>query len=338
MKKATREQVAKLAGVSVATVSYVLNNSRSVSEKSRELVLKAVKELDYKVDMIARSMATNETKQLCIVLHDIVNPFFSEIILGFENAAIKEGYFVNICTGYKNIDEYFDNFIARRIDGVFIAALPYKFHSEKYYNLVNNGIKVVISGNIDVDVKKVSSIENDYMDGMEKSVEYLVSLGHRNIAYISGLGRTQKFDRKIEGYLEAIKKFDLPCGDSLLFDKNTSFGLSLQDGYNLTKKLLASGRPFSALIYANDLMAIGGMKALKEEGYRIPDDISVIGFDDICFDEFIRPSITTVAVPKMYLGQKAFELLHTNIKRGSTGFYMNKVELIVRESTGPCRT
>lgn len=334
--RVTRADVAKKAGVSTATVSYVLNNSRSISDETKQKVLSIVKELNYKPDMIARSMVTNQTKQLSIVLNDIVNPFYGEIILGFENAAIEKGYFVNICTGYKNIDDYFDNFISRRIDGVYVAALPNKFHMEKIYSLVDAGIKVVMSGNAEADLKKVSSVECDYVEGMERAVAYLVQLGHRDISFISGVGRNQKFDKKVEGYLSAVKKYNLHCGESLLFDNIPPYNTTIQDGYMLTKKLVNSSKSFTAVICTNDLMAMGAISALREAGLNIPRDISVMGFDGICIAEAWEPSLTTMSVPKAFIGEKAFQLLHTNIKNNNTGFCTSRLELIIRNSTGPC--
>ena len=210
--KVTRTDVAKLAGVSTATVSYVLNGSRSMSEKTRKLVLDAVEQLNYKPDMIARSMTKNETRQLSFMVNDATNPFYGEIIVGFENAAMERGYFVNICTGNKNINDYFDNYIARRVDGVFIAAIPYKFDMAKLYSLTDNSIRVVVSGNTDVDLKRVSSIESDYVTAMDKAVSYLYGLGHREMAYLSGLSRKFQFDHRIDGYLAAIERYQLPCG------------------------------------------------------------------------------------------------------------------------------
>lgn len=335
--RVTRELVAKMAGVSTATVSYVLNNSRSVSDEARKKVLQAVKELKYTPDMIARSMVTNETKQLGIVLNEIINPFYGEIILGFENAAIEKGYFVNICTGYKNLDDYFDNFIARRVDGVFVVAIPYKFHMDKIYNLVDAGIKVVMSGNAEADIKRLSSLENDYIDGMQKAVDYLIGLGHKDIAYVSGLGKSQKFDRKIEGYLTALQKRNLACGDALLVEGGVPYGTTIEDGYQLADKLIASGKSFTALICTNDLMAFGAMNALRNAGYEVPGDVSVIGFDGIQFGKVWNPSLTTMAVPTVSLGEKAFELLYTNIKKNSTGYFLNKLELVARGSTGVCK-
>ncbi len=333
MGRATRADVARQAGVSTATVSYVLNNSRSISEDTRIKVLQAVAELNYKPDMIARSMVTSRTMQLGIVLENIANPFYSDIIIGFENAAIEKGYFVNICTGYKNLDDYFDNFVSRRLDGIFIVAIPYKFHMEKVYRLVDEGIKVVMSANVEADIKKVSSIESDYIEAMDQAVGYLNSLGHNEIAYLSGLGRNLKFDKKVAGYLAAVEKYKLPAGDSLLFDGSAPYTTDIADGYNLACKLIDSGKKFTAAICLNDLMAMGAIKAFKEKGYRVPEDVSVLGFDDIPYAAAWTPSITTMAVQKSLFGAKAFELLQTNISKGNTGFFMNKLQLIKRAST-----
>jgi transcriptional regulator with XRE-family HTH domain len=227
--KVTRADVAKKAGVSPATVSCVLNNSRSVSRETRLKVMKAVEELRYKPDMIARSMVTNETRQLAVVVNNIENPFFGEIVSGFENAALENNYLVSICTGLYNLNEYFDNFVSRRIDGIYVAALPHKFRMEKIYSLVDTGIKVLVSGNADANLKKVSSIEDDHMDGMFKAVSHLVDLGHRNIAFLNGLGIEQKCDNKWEGYLKAIDRFGLPCGDSLLINGSYPYGTEYID-------------------------------------------------------------------------------------------------------------
>lgn len=332
--KVTRADVAKLAGVSTATVSYVLNGSRNMSDKTKKLVMDAVEQLNYKPDMIARSMTKNETMQLSLMINDITNPFFSEIVVGFETAAMEKGYFVNVCTGYKDINNYFDNYVARRIDGVFVVAVPYKFDLGRLYSLTENGVKIVVSGNIEADLKRVSSIENDYVAGMRTAVEHLRQLGHERIAYLSGLSRKHTFDRKIEGYLTAMEQQGLSCGDELLVEGKTPYSTNVEDGYALAKELLASGKAFSAVICTNDLMAMGAISALEDAGLRIPQDVSVMGFDDILFAKVWRPAITTMAVSKNTFGRKAFELLYTNIKKGSTGYYLSQLELKARASTG----
>ncbi len=327
--KATRADVAKMAGVSTATVSYVLNGSRNMSEKTRKLVLDAVEALNYKPDMIARSMTKNETKQLSLMINDITNPFYGEIVMGFEAAAIEKGYFVNVCTGYKDINDYFDNYIARRIDGVFVAAMPQKFNLNKLYDLTDNGVKVVVSGNTEVDLRKVSSIECDYLKAMEMAIAHLQGLGHRRIAYLSGMNRSQKFDHRIEGYLNIMGSL----GEELLLEGRKPYTTETADGYRMAKELLESGKKFTAVICTNDLMTMGAISAFEDAGLRVPEDISVMGFDDIVFAKSWRPSLSTMAVPKFEFGRKAFELLYSNIKNGSTGCYVCQHELKARGST-----
>ena len=331
--KVTRADVAELAGVSTATVSYVLNGSRNMSDKTKKLVLDAVKQLNYTPDMIARSMTKNETKQLSLMINDITNPFFSEIVMGFEAAAIEKGYFVNVCTGYKDVNNYLDNYIARRIDGVFIVAMPYKFDMEKLYNLVDHGIKVVVSGNTEVDYERVSSIESDSVAGMDTAVQYLRGLGHERIAYLSGLGRKHRSDRKLEGYLAAMERAGLPWGEELLFEGHPPYATGVEDGRAMAQELLVSGKKFTAVICQNDLMAMGAISALEDQGFCVPEDVSVMGFDDILFAKTWRPAITTMAVSKLNFGRKAFELLYNNIKSNVTDRYINQLQLVEREST-----
>lgn len=334
--KVTRADVARLAGVSTATVSYVLNNSRSISEKTRERVMAAVRQLNYKPDLIARSMTTNETMQLSMMINDITNPFFSEIAVGFENAAIRKGYFVNICTGLKNVNDYFDNYVARRIDGVFVAAVPNKFDLNKLYNLTDNGIKVIVSGNAQADLKRVSAVENDYASGMDIAVSYLQQLGHRHIAYLSGFGKKHTFDRKLDAYLSAMQKYGLGKTE-LLLEGRPPYHTSIKDGYAMAQELIKSGKEFTAVICTNDLMAMGAVSALIDAGLQVPSDVSVIGFDDIAFSGMWRPSLTTLAVSKMELGRRAFELLYSNIKNGNTGYFLSRMELKVRGSTAAAK-
>lgn len=333
--RATRSDVAKLAGVSTATVSYVLNGSRHMSEKTRKRVLEAVEQLNYKPDMIARSMTKNETMQLSFMINNAANPFYGEIINGFENAAMERGYFVNLCTGNKNINDYFDNYVARRVDGVFIAAIPYKFDMEKLYSLTDNGIRVIVSGIVDVDLRRVNSIENDYVSAMDKAIRYLYELGHREIAYLSGLNRNSRFDLRADGYLTALEKYHLSCGEDLLLDGKPPYSTEIADGYRMANELLQSRRKFTAAICTNDLMAMGAISAFKEAGLRVPEDVSVMGFDDIIFSQAWRPGITTMGGAKSAFGRKAFELLYASIRHGTTGYYLNQLEVVKRASTAP---
>lgn len=334
--KVTREDVAKRAGVSTATVSNVLNNPDKVKPETAERVREVVKILNYHPNMIARSMTTQKSMQLGIVLESLSNPFFGDIVRGFENAANEKNYFVNICTGFNKLDDYFDNFITRRVDGVFVAAIPNKFNVEKIYNLVENGIKIIVSGNVCADFRKVSSIEMDYIGAMKQVMEYLYSLGHRKIAYLSGLGRNAVYDLRVKGYLDMIQKLGLPYGDELLIEGRKPYLTGMAEGYKYAVQLLESDREFSAVVCVNDLMALGAMKALKEHGLRIPEDISVVGFDGIEFGKYWEPELTTMSMDKEEFGKKAFEMLFSNITQGCTSYHECTMELTIRGSTSLC--
>lgn len=336
--KATREDVAKMAGVSTATVSNVLNNPEKVKKATADKVREAVKRLNYYPDMIARSMTTQKSMQLGIVLESLSNPFFGDIVRGFENAANEKNYFVNICTGFNKLDEYFDNFITRRVDGVFVAAIPYKFNVEKIYNLVDNGIKIIVSGNVCADFRKVSSIEMDYMGAMESVMTHLYDLGHRNIAYLSGLGKSLAYDLRIKGYLDMVERLSLPCGDTLLIDGKKPYSTGMEDGYRYAEQLVGMGKDFTAVVCVNDLVALGAMKAFKEKGYNIPRDISVVGFDGIEFGKYWEPGLTTMSMDKEELGRKAFDMLYSNISQGCTSYHECMMELVVRGSTSRCKS
>lgn len=286
--------------------------------------------------MVARSLSTKRTMQVAIVLEDIANPFFAEIASDFGAAAEKKGYFVNICMGLNKLDEYFEDFKSRGMDGVFVTALPHKFDVNKLYQLVDSGIYVVTSGNEEIDTRKISSIENDHENGLQKVMEYLYGLGHRKIAYLSGLGKELSNDCRCKIYLKNLENLGLDYGDRLLVDGKYPYTTTMKDGFQGAKQLLESQKTFTAVICSNDMMAIGAICALEESGLRIPEDVSVIGMDGTDISRYCRPSLTTLEVSKG-LGRKAFELLYGNMIHGNVGYYKNNVELIVRESTAEAR-
>ena len=333
-RRVTRTDVARRAGVSTATVSYVLNKLERVPQKTAARVWKAVEELGYRPNLIARSLATSETKQLAIVLNNIANPIYADLILGFENEAISRGYFVNICTGNKNIDDYFDNFAARGIDGLFIEALPYKYHVEKLTGLVSGGIQVAIFGSMDALAGSVSSIHTDYIDLMERAVRYLVGLGHRRIAYLSGLEGSYGFDRRIEGFELATARF-LPEGSPVVVAPEENLNTTIADGARMARRLLASASDTTAVVCTNDLMAIGAIEELTRSGLEVPGDVSVVGIDDAYVATLCRPTLTTFASDYRDLGARGFQMLYRQIKTGEPSTYQNTAVLVERESTGP---
>ena len=334
IKRVSRVDVANLAGVSTATVSYVLNNKQNVRNETRERVLDAARQLDYRPDPIARSMITNKSMQLSIVLNNIANPIYSDMIIAFEKKALEHGYFVNICTGQGSIDEYFENFVDRRIDGIFIEALPGKYHIEKVYKLVDAGIKVTMFGHGSIDIRRVSSIENDYIYTMDRAIDHLWTLGHRRIAYLSGLTLKQNYDLRIDGYYKAMdarKAGDVAKELGVYSSRMTNTDISV--GRSLARELIDKKHDFTAVICTNDLMAIGTMQIFQEAGMSIPGDVSVMGIDGACIGDIIAPKLTTMGVSYRDIGSKAFDLLYADLQNDTTGFFQNRPKLIVREST-----
>ena len=207
--KPTRLDVAKLAGVSPATVSNVMNNAQKVRGETVERVQAAMAQLNYQPNMVARSLTTRKTMQIGLVLENIRNPYYGEIVEHFEAAASARGYFVNICIGTQNIDHYLDNFVTRRLDGVFVAALPHMFDMSKLDQLLENDIRVLVSGNTDVDYRRFSSIESDYAAAMRMAVKHLAGLGHSEIVYLSGLSHEMRYDLRCDAYQKQMTELGL---------------------------------------------------------------------------------------------------------------------------------
>ena len=238
--RVTRKDVARRARVSEASVSYVLNKSRGVSPEITKKVWDAVKELNYTADMVARSMTKNETRQLAVLANDLSNPYFAEIITGFENAAIDNNYLVSICTAQREIENYIRRLIAQRIDGVFIVGMP-PLSDEKYheiiFNMVEAGIRVLINGIILKDSKEISHIFVDHMTGIDKAVSYLKSMGHTHIAMVSTFGRNSNFDIRDRMFFSAMDKY-LPDSPKIFVRETGIRNPDMDSSYSLTKRLL----------------------------------------------------------------------------------------------------
>ena len=332
--KPTRLDVARLAGVSPATVSNVMNNVDKVRDETVERVHAAMAQLNYQPNMVARSLSTHKTMQLGIVLENIQNPYYGAILEHFEAAASAKGYFVNICNGTQNIDHYLDNFITRRLDGVFMAVMPHLFDLSRLDQLLSSDIKVLVSGNANIDYRRFCSIEHDYFTAMQQAVAHLTELGHREIVYLSGLSSEMHYDLRCAAYQQQMQTLSLP---SRIIDGEPPFCPDVRAGYRQACRLLDLRLPFSAVICGNDLMAIGAIRAFFEHGLRVPDDVSVVGFDGIDLGYYQTPSLTTLAVDAKNFGEKAFDLLYAAMTSETTGFYSNKLNLIRGESTAPRR-
>lgn len=306
MKKVTINDVAKVAGVSKATVSMVFNKKDiNISDETRERILKVAKELNYIPNSIARSLATNKSFSIGIILPDITNPFFSEIARAIEDEANKLGYNVILCNTDNKIkkeEEYVKLLISKLIDGIIFISGG---ESKKSLKLIkeNNIPFVLVDRYIDGFEQNYGVYCKNY-EGVVEGVEFLIKNGKRRIVFVNGTSGLEISKQRFNGYKDTMKKYSLYFED-LVFEGD----FTLESGKFVTEKIINKINNIDAIFYSNDMMAFGGIKVLLRNGYKIPQDISVMGFDNIQISEFVEPELTTIAQPIYDMGKDACNLL-----------------------------
>ncbi|MGC3980453.1 MAG: LacI family DNA-binding transcriptional regulator [Steroidobacteraceae bacterium] len=324
------KEVAAETGFSIATVSRALQQPERVTSKTRKVIEDAVRRLGYKPNAQARNLRTAKTKLIIALVPDISNPFYAEVIRGIEQVAHERRYSLLLGDTQHNVareQAYADILEARQADGL-ITLIP---HIPK---IRVDGPLPVVNACECVKDRAINSIGVDNVKGAVMAVDHLVSLGHRRIAFIAGpIDSPLTVDRK-HGYDLALKKAGLKIDPDLTMSGN----FSIESGLSATEQLIASKLKFSAIFCCNDEMAIGAIGALKAHGLRIPQDVSVIGFDDIRFARYCDPALTTVAQPKLQLGREATGMLLDILVNGHTTVVKKilPTDLIVRDSTGKC--
>jgi LacI family transcriptional regulator len=323
-------EVAEKAGVSITTVSRVLNDSaHKVNKKTQARVLKVIKELDYRPNALAKSLLAKRSMTIGIIIPDISNPYYAEIVRGIQDKAEEEGYSVLI----QNTDRKADR-VTRSIydlrdknaDGVIFAGGI--FHTKNFLPILNTLThRTVVIGRCEGDFP---AVRIDNVEAAFLAVKHLSELGHRNIAFVKGVTDSSTMIDRLEGYKKAMKHFNYPVRGSFV----RMGSLTLDGGYTQLKELIAMKTRPSAVILANDQMAFGAVKAIKEEGLSIPGGIALIGFDNVPLCSFFEPSITSIEIPRYQLGYAAMEMiinLITNTAMEKTRWF--QVELIKRNST-----
>lgn len=332
---ATRKDVAKLAGVSTATVSYVFNNNAAISEKTREKVLAAASELNYIPNQIARSLTTTSSRQLSVILDNIKNPYYGEIVSLFEKYAIEKGYFVNVCTKPQYLDTYFTNILSRQIDGLMLMVVPDEALAKKI-KIIAQQIPVAASGYFTKETDMISLVDPDFETGMLKAVKYLSGYGHKRIVYLSCFERDCLFDTRVACFEAACESVFGKYNAARVYAPEHGNMISNDEtGYKLTESLLQDTRDFTAVITTGDLMAIGCMAAMKDNGVRTPQDVSIMGIDGIEMGDYMRPALTTLALDKERLAQNALDSILDRIAgkpviREKTGFSILERQSVVQ--------
>jgi LacI family transcriptional regulator len=331
---ATIKEVAKLAKVSVGTVSNVLSDSPRVSAGVRERVNAAIAALDYHPNHIARSLKTRQTKLLGMVMSDITNPFFPQLTRGAEDAALKYGYLLVS----SNTDDQFERekivlsvLRNRRVDGILLVVAPSTEGSEHIERTLASGIPIVFLDRVPPGVRG-SSVAVDAVYGTEICIRHLTSLGHRKIAIITGNLQLRTAADRLQGYKNALREAKIELDPSFVMEGD----FRLESGYVLTKQLLLGRQRPTALFVSNCMMGLGALRALKEMALRCPEDLALAVFDELPGNGSFYPEVTAVIQPAYQVGYRGAELLIQQIEGAIKDKYTElrlKPELRIREST-----
>ncbi len=327
----TIKDVAAEAGVSIASVSKVLNNPDYGSVEMRAKVVAAIRKLGYQPSNIARSMVMGKTNLIALVIPDVRNQFFTSVARGVEDVASKHDYRVMLC----NTDEdpvkeqkYIDVFRGKIVDGFIISVASDR---DRYLGRIDMETLPFVFIDRVCEGISVDAIVVDNKDGAYKAVSHLLQLGHRRVGLITGKRDTLPGRERLRGYTEAYKALGLEPYTEIIKDG----GFTIEGGYKATKALLdVENRP-TAIFVANNAMTIGCLKALAEAKVKIPDEISVVGFDDSEWAEFFTPPLTVVRQPTYTMGALAGEMLFQRIMGTvppDRQEVVLKPELVIRES------
>lgn len=329
------KDVAREAGVSTATVSHVINRTKYVTDSTRERVLGAIERCNYFPNAHARTLASGRSKMIGLLISDISNPFFPDLVKSIETAASERGYNVILLdTNYdpKRAADYVRRLSELKVAGV---ALMTSELDEALFRQITGQLISVDFDNPGPAGRRVSNIRIDYPAGIEEAVRHLVSLGHRRIAHIAGASRIPSGVVRRAAFLDSVARH-LPGEPApSVFEGD----FKLDGGRRAGVEILSAGELPTAVVVANDMMALGAMQEFRAAGLQIPRDISVVGFDDITFASLCDPPLTTVCSPRQEIGRRAVEALMTMIEHPERPGVEIRIPtyLIKRGSTAPPR-
>lgn len=327
-----REEVAKIAKVSPATVSNVINKRKYVSSNLTERVMRAIEQLDYVPNEVARGLVTNRSRQIALLVDEIVNPYYAEIAQGVGEQARAEDYTVCLMFCSNDIHQTFKNIRRRRIDGIFDMAIE-EFSGEEVDYLRKQNIALSSTK----DYRYGSLITIDYSNAVTEAMELLMRMGHSRIAFMTGLQPGNDIGSREKVYRECLRRGGLSPDESLIFHGGYPETASDRLGYLFTKKLLEARPDVTAIFGVNDLMAYGAIKAVADSGRRCPEDVSVIGCDDIYLSNVFNPSLTTISIDKKEFGRKVMLSLCHQIRSGDREAVSIVGRFVSRGSVAACR-
>lgn len=325
-------RVARRAGVSIATVSRVLNDTGyPVKEETRQKVVQAAQELGFRPNRLARSLLLKKTDTIGLVIPDISNPYYPQLSRGVEDVAASNQYAVIFCNTDRSLEQakqYINALIEKRVDGIIIAGGGTDY-TEELPVFAQFDTQVVVIGRHNL---PFSSVQVDNVRAAYRATSHLVNLGHRKIAFVTGPQNLTSVQDRLAGYRQCLSDHGVDRSDRLIYEGN----FSEDSGYSAVKALWNQAVKPTAIFAANDRMALGAMAAAADLNLRIPDDLAVIGVDDIAMASYVRPALTTVAIPTYEMGTAAMRLMLKLLSgEEAPQTVWVDTELLVRKSSDP---
>ncbi|MCL5985214.1 MAG: LacI family transcriptional regulator [Actinobacteria bacterium] len=310
VNRITLKDVAIKANTSIRTVSRVINSSNLVNSKTREKVLEVINELNYKPNIIARSLKSKSSKSIGVIVLDVYSPFFSPIIRAIESIARRNNYSVIICESQYDFEiekQHLETLMNRMVDGIIInpATKDYKY----LQSIAEMGVNIAVLGDVETFHIDAVSVHIDDYKGMSMAVQFLINNGHKKIVFINGDVNVLNRDTRLSGYKDTLEKNKIKFKNEIVFDAK----VYIEGGYEVAKKIFNTNYDFTAIMCFNDLIAMGILKYCNENNIRIPEDYSIVGFDDIFCAPLLNPPLTTIHQQKTLIGEKIGELLFHKI-------------------------
>jgi LacI family transcriptional regulator len=332
------KEVAKLARVSTATVSRTMNGSAKVHPETAERVQQAIERLNFHPDTNARALGSGRSNLYGLIISDITNPFFPELVKSFEDIAVQHRQEVLVSnTNYEpeRMKICVQRMLQRRVEGVAIMTSEMDEHLIEDFRRMHIPMVFLDSG---TPAPGVSCIRLDYSAGVGAAMQHLIKLRHRRIAFLTGPLKLASAQARYKAFMESTVRDHLDPSPELIQEGNHQ----MEGGHEAMRRVLSSRRRPTAVLASNDLSAIGAMGAIVEAGLRVPEDISVIGFDDIQMSAYVSPPLTTVAMPRAQIAGAAFHaLFREEFPRGARPLkgelHIIQPALVLRKSTGPAR-
>lgn len=329
------KDIASEAGVSTATVSHVINKTKYVSDETRERVERAIEKFNYHPNAHAQMLARGRSNMIGLLVSDISNPFFPEIIKSIEAAVFEAGFhLILLNTNYQpdRALEYVRRLLQMKVAGIILMIAEF---DRSLIDEFKNKKTSVVFHDLGVVGEKMSNIILDYAAGIDEAVRHLVSLGHSKIVHIAGSHDIYSAGVRQTAFVESMKKYFHADVETKIYEGDFRF----EGGRHAAHQILAEADLPTGIVVANDLMALGAIQEFKAAGLRIPEDISIVGFDDIAFASLADPALTTVCSPRMEIGRRAFEALALTMEKPRQQGIEIRIptHLVERKSTAPPR-